>query len=114
MASIGFTILPVEPEGEACETAGKIFEWHHLYPKALWSDFLERKLFTKEELDEALVQIEREAHKIIHGKGGGEAFWNSWNELWKQWLRENPEATREQAENEMKYLARRFGIKLKL
>jgi len=67
----------------------RIIEKHHLLPRQFRETFQhpDRGL----NIDDYIVQMEREKHKIIHGKGGGEAWENSWNKHWERWIADNPE-----------------------
>ena len=54
--------------------------------------------------------LEREFHKRIHGKGGGEAWRNSWNKQWEAWIDKNPHAEAIDILNQMHRIRAGFGF----
>jgi len=81
-------------------------ERHHLLPKQFKEWFRRKGL----DIEKFKIDLEVGKHKAIHGKGGGEAWRNSWNMKWKSWIRNNPGATREEILEHMIQMRKDFEI----
>ena len=86
------------------ETAVKM-ERHHLLPRQ-FKAFFERAGL---EIDDYTINLERNVHKIIHGKGGRLA--DSWNAIWARFIRVNPEASAEEILIQLDYMMTRFQLR---
>ncbi|MBX3110320.1 MAG: DUF2380 domain-containing protein, partial [Fimbriimonadaceae bacterium] len=85
-----------------------LWEYHHFLPKQYWKQF-EKLGFQRAELDALGDQISRDWHKRVHGKGTGLS--GSWNDRWKQWLRENARtASRQDVLDYLEQLKLEFGF----
>ncbi|MBE7467724.1 MAG: hypothetical protein DPW09_20465 [Anaerolineae bacterium] len=64
-------------------------EGHHLLPKQFRPKFEAAGL----DIEDYVVPLPRDFHKDIHGRGGGEAWINSWNKQWERFFAgRNPSA----------------------
>ena len=80
----------VEKQGEAInETRGDLVgkdEEHHVFPQKYKNYFQSKGI----NIDEYVVRIDREEHKVAHGKGN---FFENWNSHWGKWIEQNPNAS---------------------
>lgn len=63
------------------ELVGAI-EKHHIFPKTFKSFFKRLKIT----IDDSTLPMDRELHKILHGKGG---HFTDWNARWERWIAAN-------------------------
>ncbi|MCE1248190.1 MAG: DUF6531 domain-containing protein [Firmicutes bacterium] len=66
------------------------YELHHLFPKEYESFF--KKAGIEIEEYENKIWLKHDSHKIVHGKGGGDAYLKSWNKRWGDYFKKNPNA----------------------
>jgi len=78
---------------------------HHLFVQELEYEFARRGINIHS--PEYLIDIDPEAHRIVHGKGLGEE--GGLNYMWKQWFKDSPEATRADILRQNEVFRRHFG-----
>jgi RHS repeat-associated protein len=83
---------------------GKIEE-HHIFPQTLTTYFENAGI----DVDEYVVAIDQEIHKVGQGKGG---FFENWNKTWKDWISKNPNATPEQIFEQAGKMMDDYGLSL--
>ncbi|MDA8215417.1 MAG: DUF2380 domain-containing protein [Nitrospiraceae bacterium] len=83
---------------------------HHLLPRQFGAYFKAAGLNINEQ--KLLRDLDVEFHKIIHGKGGGEAWQNSWNMQWGRFFEGTMpgEKTKDEILEELKRLMSEKGI----
>jgi hypothetical protein len=79
---------------------------HHLLPQQFKSEFERVGL----NIEDYKVELPRDFHKDIHGRGGGEAWTNSWNQQWKRFFRGNPNPTATEILRRLETMKKEFGI----
>jgi len=85
-----------------------VIERHHLLPRQFREEF--RRAGIKN-IDDFTVELERDFHKILHGKGGGEAWFNSWNQQWKRFfIEKHYEPSVEEIFSMLDFLKTWFGM----
>jgi hypothetical protein len=82
-------------------------ELHHLFSQA--AEFLPFWDRVGISINHWLIPMTAAAHRLlpngIHTKAGGD-----WNSVWRQWMSENPEATKEQSFQQLRQMIKQFGI----
>lgn len=81
---------------------------HHLLPNQFRPFFLAAGL--EPDSHEFLVPIDADLHRIIHGKGGGAAFEQSWNMQWLRFWQQYPTADAARIRRFLLTLRSRFDI----
>jgi hypothetical protein len=102
----------VEKQGEAIEnTRGELVgktEEHHIFPQEL-EEYFESRQPNGIDIDEHVTAIDREVHKIVHGKGG---FFEDYNTEWREWKEANPNATEQQVFEQAGKMMDKYGLSL--
>jgi RHS repeat-associated protein len=106
-----FTASPRDEKAEGAPDAEPLpesSENHHLLPNQF------REQFKKAGIDidhpDVRMRLPRSVHKDIHGKGGGEAFENSWNKQWGRFFDANPGPTAPEIEAQLEKMTEDFGL----
>jgi hypothetical protein len=81
-----------------------IMETHHLLPRQFQRHFLRAGL----NIDDYTIGLDRNVHKIIHGKGA--RLKDAWNAQWERFFAENPGAEANQILEHLEKLRRRFYL----
>jgi hypothetical protein len=103
----------VERQGTAMEKTrgmpvGKPEE-HHVFPQKFKEYFTNEAMGRKIDIDKYVLPIDREVHKITHGKGG---FFDDFNAQWADWITKNPNATEQQVFEQAGKMMDHFGLSL--
>lgn len=61
-------------------------------------------------INKFFVPIDSEIPKLIHGKGGGELFKQSWNKKWEEFFRDVKNPSAGQILDHMGKMRKAFGI----
>ncbi|MDA8066046.1 MAG: DUF2380 domain-containing protein, partial [Thermaerobacter sp.] len=91
------------------------YERHHLLPRQ-FSKLFRKAGITNINKEEFMRTLDRETHKLIHGKGGGKLWDQSWNRQWEKFFEDtrqedlNPAAVMRQLEKMKREFGRRYGI----
>jgi RHS repeat-associated protein len=86
---------------------GKIHK-HHIFPQQFSKWFSERGISN---IDDYTVMISQTGHlKGIHGKGLGDKMPGNWNGIWRDYIKNNPEATPSQIFHQAESMLRRNGL----
>jgi hypothetical protein len=91
----------------AAKAAKLLAEERHHYLAKQFGWFFKRAGLN---IEDYTVMLERNLHKVIHGKGGGEAYLNSWNKVWERWINANLKASPAAILQQMTEMRKQFGI----
>jgi hypothetical protein len=56
------------------------------------------------------IDLPRDFHKNVHGRGGGEAWINSWNQQWDRFFRKNIDPSASEILKNLNKMKKEFGI----
>ena len=79
---------------------------HHLLPRQFRGKFEQAGL----DIEDYTVELPRDFHEGIHGKGGGDAWINSWNQQWKRFFDRNRNPSRDLILQQLEAMKQEFGI----
>jgi hypothetical protein len=94
--------------GAKLARAARVTHLHHLLPRQFVRFFEAAGLKINQK--QFLVRLDAEFHRLLHGKGGGEAWENSWNQQWRKFFEQNPNASGPQVLAKLDELRGLFGI----
>jgi len=81
-------------------------EVHHLLPRQFKSVFAKAGL----DIDKYTMELSRDAHRLnpggLHTRAGGD-----WNGVWKKWIAENPNASKDAVLGQLETMKGDFGLK---
>jgi hypothetical protein len=100
----GFNSNPISIPNVSIASSG--VERHHLLPRQFRPEFEAASL----DIEDYVVELPRDSHKDVHGRGGGDAWINSWNQQWKRFFQRNPNASSEEILQQLESMKRGFGI----
>ena len=88
-------------------TAGKI-DKHHVLPQQFLPWFVKRGI---PNIDDYCIQLSKKTHlKGVHGNGNGAQMPGKWNQLWEDFIEQNPNASPSEIFYHAESLLKRFGL----
>jgi hypothetical protein len=88
-------------------TIGKI-DKHHVLPQQFLPWFIKRGI---PNIDDYCIQLSKKTHlKGVHGNGNGAQMPGKWNQLWEDFIKQNPNATPSEIFYHAESLLKRFGL----